>query len=304
MNIRIPEVERGHSLNGTIIYLYLICILVVLSVQGCDVKESPNKKGPKKMSQLLEVQLKELNGDARLTARSAAAGAIPILTEHLHAESPQERALTLECFAEIKGDEAIHALVQGLGDPDMNVRKQAVFLLHGLHGPIAGPRLREFVSQSPDEWVRGNAALILGRLNDANAVPLIKKQLAVEVNEDAAKQMRLAIARLEEGKDLEQVLNRLSNDNARERYNAIADLEYLNNTSLMSYLLPLLSDTREVTNVGTEPFPVWHRVCDRAVESAVMLSKRLLPFAIGGRTYSPEEIQQARDLIIQMTGKK
>jgi HEAT repeat protein len=256
------------------------------------------------MNTRLEVQLGELNGDARESARAAGDAAIPILRKHLTSKTPEERALVLECFAEIEGEEAINALVKGLEDPDVNVRKKAIFLLHGFHSPLAIPGLRGLVSNSPDEWVRGNAALILGRLDDSDAIPILKKQLDEETNSEAAGQMRLSLARLEEGEAREQVLNRLSSENARERYNAIANLEYVNKARLMSHLLPLLQDTQEVMNVGTEPFPVWHRVCDRAVEAVSVLAGKPLPFSIGGRTYSPEEIQQAHDLIKQVIGPK
>jgi len=256
------------------------------------------------MSELLETQLKDLNGDARETARLAGASAIPILLDHLKAESPRERALTLECLAEIKGDEAIKALVKGLEDSDVHVRNKAVRLLHRVHGPMAIPGLRKLVVQSPDEWVRGNAALILGKLDDSGAVMAIKKQLSAEANSDTAQQMTLAIARLEDGKEREKVLERLLSDNPRERYNAIADLEYLSNPALVSHLIPLFSDTREVVNVGTEPFPVWHRVCDRAVDAVKTLTGTPLPFSTGGRTYSPEEIQEARDLVQQSARTK
>jgi len=256
------------------------------------------------MSELLKTQLKDLNGDARETARFAGASAIPILLGHLKSESPRERALTLECLAEIKGDEAIKVLVNGLEDSDVHVRNKAVRLLHRVHGPMAIPGLRKLVAQSPDPWVRGNAALILGELDDSGAVMAIKKQVSEEVNSDTAQQMTLAIARLEDGKERDKVLKHLLNDNPRQRYNAIADLEYLSDPALVSHLIPLFSDTREVVNVGTEPFPVWHRVCDRAVDAVITLTGRTFSFPTGGRTYSPEEIQEIREFIQQSAPTK
>lgn len=251
---------------------------------------------------LLDAQLKEVNGDARTTAKAAGSSAIPLLKEHFHSKNPLERSLVLECFAEIRGDDAILALVHGLDDTEFDVRKTAVVLLREVNGPVAVPRLRELLSLSPDEWVRGNSALILGKLNDAGAVPLIRERISVEPDPEAVRQMRLAIARLEDGKEREAVVKRLSSPNARDRYMGIGDFEYVGRADLLAHLAPLLLDTREVRNIGPEPFPVKHRVCDRALEAVAAVGGKPFPFPVGGRVYSPEEIRAAQDRIRGISG--
>ncbi len=96
------------------------------------------------------------------------------------------------------------------------------------------------------------------------------------------------------------------NSNARERYDAISDFEYLANPALVAKLEPLLSDARPVRNVGTEPYPVWHRVCDRAVEAVSALMPGKMSFKVGFRTYTAEQIQETRKLITsaQPAGRK
>ncbi len=249
------------------------------------------------MATLLDAQLKEGTGDARETARALGPSAFPVLREHLKSTSADERSLVMECFAAVGGAEAVSALVRGLEDPDFGVRKEAVRMLHRVNGPEAVPSLRDLLSRSPDPWVRGNAALILGRMDDAGAVPFIAKQKGAEGDRVAAAQMRLALARLEDGEDRKELLARLSHDNPKVRYDAVADLEYVGRPELAAELLPLLADTRDVRNIGAEPFPVWHRVCDRAVDAVPRLTGKALPFPTGGRRYSPEEIQAARDAI-------
>jgi hypothetical protein len=251
---------------------------------------------------LLEAQLKEVSGDARVTARAVGPSAIPLLKERFHSKDPLERSLVLECFAEIRGDEAVLALVRGLDDDEFDVRKTAVNLLRDVNGPVAVPRLRELLSLSPDEWVRGNAALILGKLGNAGAVPVIRERISVEPDPETARQMRLAIARLEDGKEREDVVRRVSGPNARDRYTAIDDFEYVGRADLLVHLLPLLSDTREVRNVGTEQFPVRQRVCDRALEAVAAIGGKPFPFPVGARVYSPEQIQAARDRIRELSG--
>jgi len=249
------------------------------------------------MSQLLEQQLEKGNADARDTAKQLGPAAIPTLRRHVESESEEQRALALECFAEIEGDETVTVLAQGLEDPALDVRNMAVRLLHRVCSPAAIPKLQEAVSQSADGWVRGNAALILGRLDDSASIPIIRTQMEAESDPKAMRQMSLATARLEDGDARQEVLRRLSDQEPRVCYEAIADFEYLNKPALTGHLVPLLSDTREVKNIGAEPFPVLHRVCDRAVEAVDGLNPGRLSFSIGGRTYSETEIDEARRVI-------
>jgi hypothetical protein len=302
MNTPTQETRPGRCLERAVPWSVLVGFLVLALISGCDRKPSlAGGKGTGGMS-LLEAQLKEMSGDARVTARAVGPSAIPLLKERFQSNDPLERSLVLECFAEIRGDEAVLALVRGLDDGEFDVRKTAVNLLRDVNGPVAVPRLRELLSQSPDEWVRGNAALILGKLDDSGAVPLIRERIAAETDTEAARQMRLAVARLEDGKEREDVLKRISGPDARDRYKAIDDIEYVGRTDLLVHLLPLLSDTREVRNVGTEPFPVRHRVCDRAVEAVAAVGGKPFPFPVGARVYSPEQIQAARDRIRALSG--
>ena len=292
----------------------LILLILVTFFVGCQtpprdvVKEEPKEteKMDRHSKELLENQLKQLNGDARDTARKLGPSALPLLRKYAADESPEVRALVLECYAQVKGEEAIAALSKGLEDEDINVRKTAVLMLHEVHGPVAAPRLREIIDQSSDAFVRGQAALLLGKIGNERDAAAIKKHLSDEKDKRAAKAMTLAVARLEDGEARKKVLANLLNTNALARYNAISDFEYLANPALMSKLQPLLSDVQRVRNVGTEPYPVWHRVCDRAVEAVAALMPGRLSFKVGFRTYTAEQIQEARKLIanVQPAGRK
>jgi HEAT repeats len=255
-------------------------------------EEKPN------MSQLLEAQIKMRDGDARDTARQLGPAALPVLNKYIASESPETRSLVLECYGEVKDDGAIIALAEGLTDADINVRKTAVLRLHKLHGLAAVPKLHLMVAQSPYPFVRGNAALILGRIGSPSSSAVVSRQCLVEKDALAIRQMTLAVARLEDGDARKKVILGLAVPGARERYDAIADLEYLNLPALAIKLEPLLSDTRIVRNVGTEPFPVMHRVCDRAIEAAAFLLPGKLTFKTGFKTYTPEQIEETRRLLM------
>jgi len=247
-----------------------------------------------KMTQLLEQQLASGDGNARDTAAQAGPDALPVLRKFVQAEGFRQRALALECLARLGAEETVETLARALDDPHIKVRYKAVRLLHRVHSPEAVPALRRLLAESADEWVRGNAALILGRLEDAAAVADIRQQSEREKDPRAAQQMTLALARLDDAEERKDLLDRLADKDHRVRYEAAGDFEYLNRPALIQHLLPLLDDKREVKNIGPEPFPVLHRVCDRAVEAVAALFPGKLTFPVGARTYSAEEIAQAR----------
>lgn len=300
MNTRMPGRKRRRC-NAHLIRLCLICFLALLSAKGCKgdplLGSTELEERSLDMSQLLEEQLEQGDGNAVETAEKGGPSVIPILRKYVQSESHRQRALSLECFARIGGEETVQTLVRGLEDPHIKVRYKAVKLLHRTHGPSAVPKLQELVSASSDEWVRGNAALILGRLDDAASVPIIEKQIEVESHPPAVKQMTLAIARLEDGEARRKALDSLSDPVPLVRYDAIADFEYMNRPALTNRLVPLFDDTREVKNIGPEPYPVLHRVCDRAVDAVAVLKPGKLSFSVGGRTYTRDEIDEARRVI-------
>lgn len=249
--------------------------------------------------ELLEQQISQLNYDARETARKLGKIALPTLLKRFQAESARERALVLRCLAEVKGDEAIQVLVRALQDSEPDVRNTALVLLHTTHSPIAIGPLTEMLNQSPHPLIRGEVARILGRMGAKSSLPAIKEQVQKESDAGAAHKMDLAIARMEDGPARIRVVDRLKNPTPAIRYQAIGDLEFVNDPKLITELLPLLKDEAQVVNVGLEQWPVWHRVCDRAVEAVVSLSGKALSFPTGKRTYSKDEIQQARERIKQ-----
>jgi hypothetical protein len=296
MNTLTPGIRRRRcrelSVRG---FTGLVALGVALAI-GCGGERARSQEGLKGMDQLLERQLTERSGDARETARQAGAQALPVLRRFAQAGEAGQRSLALECFAEIGGDEAILALAAGLEDSSLNVRKAAVFLLQRVNGPAAADKLSEVLAHSPHEWIRGNAALLLGRLDNPGAAGAIQQRLGQETSPEPRRMMTLAVARLRDGDARQGVLARLAAPDAGERYAAIGDLEYLNVPALLARLEPLWGDTAVVRNVGTEPYPVWHRVCDRAVEAVAALQPGRLRFPVGKRTYGPQEIAEARQV--------
>jgi len=249
--------------------------------------------------QMLKQQLNQLDGEARDTARKLGKEALPILRERYPREAPRGRTLVLECMAEVGGDEVALFLVRALNDSEPDVWNTALDLLHTTSSPSAIGPLTGAVLSSRHARVRGEVARILGKMGAAASLPDLKKQSASESDPDAAHKISLAIARLQDGPERVKTLEPLSSPDPKVRYQAIADLEYVNDAKLLPKLAPLLKDEARVVNLGQERWPLWHRVCDRAVDAVAVVSGKPMPSPVGKSSYSKAEIEQARQIISQ-----
>jgi hypothetical protein len=127
--------------------------------------------------------------------------------------------------------------------------------------------------------------------------------MAHEVDARAKWSMQLALARLGVQQYVDALRERLRvpggvtpSQSARIRYEALADVEYVHNgKAFLAELESLLGDRSDVRNLGGEPYPLWHRLCDRVVDTLPSLTGTPLPFPTGGRRYSDSELQQAKD---------
>jgi HEAT repeat protein len=65
-----------------------------------------------------------------------------------------------------------------VSDPDPNVQAAAVFALHRLGDLRFSPRLAEFLLNHADPAARRNAAVLLGRLGEPGAIPLLARTMS------------------------------------------------------------------------------------------------------------------------------
>ena len=69
------------------------------------------------------------------------------------------------------------ALENRVTDPDPSVQAAAIFALHRLGDLSRSQRLAEFLLEHDDPAVRCNAAMLLGRLEEAGAIPLLARAM-------------------------------------------------------------------------------------------------------------------------------
>jgi len=301
MNIPMREIKREPFKSNALLFsVFIIFFATACAANGNDAQ---GDTGP--MTNRLEQLLTEQNGEAIDASAQLGVKAIPVLMKFVDHADPAIRRLVLESFAAVSGPQANDALVHGLEDTSLNVRNLSIKLIHGLNAAIRSPKFNVLLSGSPDAWVRGNVALFIGKADDKSAMSALEKQYAAETDNQAKHNMALALARLGQDESLTKILLpfqgiQQGNSNFKEAhalYSAIQELEYLGNPKHSTYLATLLSNKTEVKNLGTEPFPVWHRICDRAVEAIPAVTGQSLPFELGGRTYTDQELQQAMQLL-------
>lgn len=278
----------------------MICSIGCLGSSGSCKPDIPGHVEEMQVTtQILEVQIDQLNGEARTTARNLGKAAVSVLLNRYPSAPPRGRALILECLAEVKGEEAVLALCRALQDSDADVRNTAIDLLHTTNSPSAIEPLTSMALYSHHARVRGEAARILGRIGAKSAVAHLREHMKSETDPEAARKTSLAIARLDDGPERTPFVDKLADPNPKVRYLAISDIEYINDPKLLPKLLPLLIDEAPVVNLGQELWPMWHRVCDRAVDAIAAVSGKPLPFPVGKRNYLRGEIDQARQLARQ-----
>jgi HEAT repeats len=258
--------------------------------------DSPLQGQPKMDVSTLDKQIRENDGSARDTARRIGAAALPTVMPHVRSTSADERVIALECIAAIGADSAPAVLVEALKDPEIDVRSTALRELLGMPVRNLNPQLAALLTGSQDALVRGGVATLLRRAGAREALKILIEQRDRETDEDTRQRMTNAAAGLGDKASREQILGRLADPVPRVRYTAIADLEDSGDATQLPHLVPLLQDDARVKNVGIEQWPVWHRVCDRAVEAIVALSGRTAPFPVGARNYTSAEIQEAKSI--------
>ena len=163
----------------------LMWVLLACWVGGGCTPANPYLQSPARMTRLKERALEALKRGVRYEQPVVRAQAIESLQEEapeaalawirtgLHDEHPAVRfaaAMALGTLGDQASGERITKLLE---DPDDSVKAAAVFALHRLGNTSHTARLAWFLRDHPDAAVRRNAALILGRLGEPGAIPLL-----------------------------------------------------------------------------------------------------------------------------------
>ncbi|HUU85539.1 MAG TPA: HEAT repeat domain-containing protein [Phycisphaerae bacterium] len=98
---------------------------------------------------------------------------LPWIRHALNDEHPAVRFAACMALGTLRDDLSRGHLTRLLEDPDDSVRAAAIFALHRLGDARHTAQLAAFLKDHDDMAVRRNAALILGRLGEKGAIPLL-----------------------------------------------------------------------------------------------------------------------------------
>ncbi len=228
-----------------------------------------------------------------IVGADAGVALLPLLED----PDPQVRALTVACLNAAGGPAARQGLIKALHDRIETVRAAAARYLHAHYAKEDIPVIQRELTSSHDEYVREQLALLLGKTGDESNVKLLLARIPVEKDEHARHAASLALARLGETANRQQLIERLQRDDPRERVNALKDLPYVNDRSLLAHVVLLLDDTRPGLNVGPSHGRYFIRVCDVAVNIANEMLGQPFLWVEPVKRYSPQELSQAKSLI-------
>ena len=201
------------------------------------------------------------------------------------ASNPKDsvRILTLELASEHPSTGASRAILSRLSDSDPTVRSVAGSLIgRCLQGSMT-PELIEAMKLSLPQDVRGALARQVGVIGGRDAVQPLNDIYRETREPEFRRDLSVAMARLGQEDRKTEAVRRLGDPDAGQRVQALRDIEYIGDKSLVRFFGEVLKDRRDVLDISPpHEFPVvWVRVCDVAIQSMALLG---IPLSFGGQT--------------------
>ncbi len=217
----------------------------------------------------------------------------------LNEPDSEVRELALHALNQVGDKIARQGFLRALKDQDDMVRSAAgQFLLNHHHNEDL-PTLKKELAQHEEESVREDVALVIGKIGDKDTIDTLMTQLNQETDEDARHAMSLALARLGEPKNRQAYLQRLQQNDPKQRASDLNDFIYLSDHSMLNDILPLLDDLRDALNVAPSDSKHYIRVADVAINALDAALEHPFSFQIDHqRKYTSEELKEAK-LVIQ-----
>jgi len=270
-----------------------VCLLSGL-IPACGQDVGQADKEPNMSAQMLEQRIVAKDETAPALAAQLGAAAEPVLVRLARHSDPEVRELNVAAIRETAVPQRVRLLIEALADRDINVRSAALRALSARADGASVPALLEPAQRNADPFVRGEVALIIGRLGDMSAVAPLSGTLSVERDGDVKRKLVLALARLGDTGARGTVKSALASSDPQARLDAVMDYEYVGDPKLLVDLRPALADTAEVLNVNPpHARPNLIRLCDVAVNVIANVAQLKLPFnGVERRRFEPSEIAE------------
>ena len=225
---------------------------------------------------------------------NAAPAVAPLL-----ADSDNEiRELAVAVIDKMADPDAKQALFKALADKNEVVRGSAARFLHQHCTAKDADALVAHLRAHPDEYVREQIALLLGKLGEPAVKRPLEERFLIEEWPHAKQAMTLALTRLGDPDHRKAYIVRLNQQDPKARVAAVEDLLYIQDKTFAKEVKPLLDDEREGKNVGPSHGPYWIRVCDVAINVLDQVLGHPFPFEVKRvKRYSAQELSQAKRII-------
>ncbi|HDP24294.1 MAG TPA: HEAT repeat domain-containing protein [Deltaproteobacteria bacterium] len=250
------------------------------------------------MSKVHELEHLIAQGDWQAVDLTAHLGeaAWPAIEQGARMENFQSRQISMVCAGRLGGETAGTLLLAGLADNHINVSLAAAGQLSRNPPPSALHGILGELAQCQEENICALLALGVGHLpGEASMNALLE---LTGRDDDVAKNARLALAKLGHDEYLEALLAELASDDPHARYEALAQLVYIDDAKLGEHAKKLLYDKEVAVTIGKQYAPRYRRVCDQAVDTLAALLKLKLPFAASAESiYSDSQLAQVREMV-------
>ncbi len=120
--------------------------------------------------------------------------ALPLIQLGMEDRNPAVRFVALVTAGRLRTPVVRHGAEAMLNDPNDSVKAAAIFALHQIGVPVDPTPMAMMLTQ-PDPTVRGNVAMLLGRMGEKSAIDMLTELSATPM--PRASQVRTAIVRLQ-----------------------------------------------------------------------------------------------------------
>ena len=272
-------------------------VLACTSSQGLSRDQPSRQKEAAAMNPAttLETLLESANWDAVDEAQREGPLALPAVRHYAASSNYRTRQIATACAARIGGAEATAILASALADPNINVQLTAAkeFSPRGLSrrcpadpGSAGGQSSGRYCPRISWRW----AGRVYSRrglsIHPSPTIPGLG--CAGDERPDGPGSFGRSRAR-------HWLEGEFASPTPRTRYDALDQLRYVGDRSLIAEAKKLLGDREPARRIGTARHPHFRRVCDQAVDTVVFLLNLRFP-ADPEKIYSDEELRRVREL--------
>jgi hypothetical protein len=297
-----PEIGVGveSQLGGTMLQRLLVALVLSHVLMAMPEPPQARREGSRMAPNEVVENVKRKNWDLVEQPGLVGPDAVPVLLPLLNDPDTQVRELTVHCLDMAGGPAAVQGLMKALDDRVETVSAAAVRGLARHFRASEVPAMKIQMGRNPNEYVREQLALLLGKTGDPSNLESLASRKPAEKDAGARHAISLAMARLGDSDSKDELRRHLKSNSVDDRVAALGDLPYVNDRSLLVEAAPLLGDLRPGLNIGPSHGRFMIRVCDVMVVVMAEMLGNAFTFKTDRRRFTPEELAEAKKVLTQV----